>query len=599
MSIQTNKLPDNPQIEVIKSGKTGLFTNYIYKAIPLAFDESMSYYETLLGLLHYLKNVIIPTVNNNADAVAELQTLYEELRTYVDDYFKGLDVQEEINNKLDEMVEDGTLQEIISSYLNSRAIFGFDNVESMKNSTNLIDGSYAETLGFYNKNDGGGALYKIRTITNDDVVNEMDIISMGDSENNLIAELISNKYNVLCYGVTHDDSNNNNHTIIKYVIDKNKRAICNDEITLKNTIVIDNNDVEFNFNKINYVGNTHAILLNNSNITLNGEYINSLYDGIRLGLSNLTMFCNIKINRIYANNIGILLGGSAGVYYDTIDINRLDYKTNGVKILLDDYHVGEINFYNTSFSDLNNDTTERFAFHCHATNYRATGFKFYNVSIEGAHGGFYFEGIGKLCEYLQIYGLRATEYSYKNYKVLKIKCNQTTIPLYGDIFFDNAKPSAFDFSEYTVGSNDALILHGAFRNDFVSSNGLLGYEGHPSYTRLVITKLPRGYDPLRTGDSVQLVKSKNIAALYNTDKDTLKIKFGDNTYMYNGKIKLYVDNANINTIEIYSSDNTLVKTITISNRPCIIDISIEQVFQSNQTELIYSISNVGATSLFS
>ena len=119
MSIQNNKLPDNPQIEVIKSGKTGLFTNYIYKAIPLAFDESMSYYETLCGLLNYLQNTIIPTVNNNADAVAELQGLYEQLRSYVDNYFTNLDVQEEINNKLDQMVTDGTLPEIVASYLNS------------------------------------------------------------------------------------------------------------------------------------------------------------------------------------------------------------------------------------------------------------------------------------------------------------------------------------------------------------------------------------------------------------------------------------------------------------------------------------------------
>lgn len=117
MSTQNNTLPDNPQIEVIKSGKTGLFTNYIYKAIPLAFDESMSYYETLCGLLNYLKNVILPTVNNNADAVSELQTLYEELRTYVDDYFKDLDVQEEINNKLDDMTEDGTLTNLIKNYV--------------------------------------------------------------------------------------------------------------------------------------------------------------------------------------------------------------------------------------------------------------------------------------------------------------------------------------------------------------------------------------------------------------------------------------------------------------------------------------------------
>lgn len=118
MSIKPT-IPDNPEIEVVKAGKTGLFTNYIFKAIPLAFDESMSYYETLCGLLNYLKNTIIPTVNNNADAVSELQTLYEELRTFVDNYFTNLDVQEEINNKLDAMVEDGTFGTLLAPYLQS------------------------------------------------------------------------------------------------------------------------------------------------------------------------------------------------------------------------------------------------------------------------------------------------------------------------------------------------------------------------------------------------------------------------------------------------------------------------------------------------
>ena len=44
-------------IQVEKIKPTGLFTNYIYKAIPLAFDESMSYYETLSGLVSYLKEL--------------------------------------------------------------------------------------------------------------------------------------------------------------------------------------------------------------------------------------------------------------------------------------------------------------------------------------------------------------------------------------------------------------------------------------------------------------------------------------------------------------------------------------------------------------
>jgi len=109
---------DNPRIEVLKAGGSGVFTNYIYKAIPLAFDESMSYYETLAGLRDYLEETVIPTVNNNADAVAELQALYEELNKYVDDYFKNLDVQEEINNKLDDLVEDGTLERLIGAYIN-------------------------------------------------------------------------------------------------------------------------------------------------------------------------------------------------------------------------------------------------------------------------------------------------------------------------------------------------------------------------------------------------------------------------------------------------------------------------------------------------
>lgn len=136
MSIQNNKLPDNPNIEVIKAKETGLFTNYIFKAIPLAFDESMSYYETLCGLLNYLQNTILPTLNNNADAVSELQNLYIELKTYVDNYFTNLDVQEEINNKLDAMVTDGTLNQIINQEIfgninNNLTKLNQDNLDNM------------------------------------------------------------------------------------------------------------------------------------------------------------------------------------------------------------------------------------------------------------------------------------------------------------------------------------------------------------------------------------------------------------------------------------------------------------------------------------
>lgn len=331
MSKQTNILPDNPQIEVIKSGKTGLFTNYIYKAIPLAFDESMSYYETLCGLLHYLKNTIIPTVNNNADAVAELQTLYEELRTYVDDYFKGLDVQEEINNKLDEMVADGTLQEIIASYLNSKAIFGFNTVADMKSATNLINGSYAKTMGYHTKNDGGCSTYKIREITNQDIVDESTIISL--SNNSLIAELILvNSVSPMqfgCYGDgVHDDTTNIKKMInfaktnnYKVVFEKNKKFKISDTINVSNLFI------DFNESEILTDNNIDMIIIDSNN------ELTTLYN-LNLNANNSSKALYIKIGKkVYINNILITNIKEYGIYYENgyeIKINHANLKGDGV-----------------------------------------------------------------------------------------------------------------------------------------------------------------------------------------------------------------------------------------------------------------------------
>ncbi len=124
---------------VEKISTTGIFTNYIYKAIPLAFDESMSYYETLAGLLHYLKNTVIPALNGNADALLELQKLYTELKKYCDDYFENLNVQNEINKKLDSMAQDGTLDKIINNNL-------FSNLnDKIDNNTKQIQSNNDET----------------------------------------------------------------------------------------------------------------------------------------------------------------------------------------------------------------------------------------------------------------------------------------------------------------------------------------------------------------------------------------------------------------------------------------------------------------------
>ena len=207
---------------------TGIFTRYIAKTLPLAFDESMSYYECLCALLEYINTKVVPALDNNAAGLKELQEFYEELQSYVNNYFDNLDVQEEINNKLDDMVEAGTLQEIIADYLNSQAIFGYDNVSDMQSATNLLNGSFAKTLGYYSKNDGGEGLYKIRTITNDDVVDGGSIIAMND--NTLVAELIvSDNINIKQFGAKGDGIQDDT-SIIQNALNYVRNKVLNENI---------------------------------------------------------------------------------------------------------------------------------------------------------------------------------------------------------------------------------------------------------------------------------------------------------------------------------------------------------------------------------
>lgn len=165
------------------------FRRFVIQNFPFIEQDfdALTDYQLISKVVEYL-NKCIDSVNADSVQIEQLTNAYNELKSYVDNYFDNLDVQDEINNKLDAMVEDGTLQEIIGDYLNANAFWGFDSVADMKSSTNLIDGSFARTLGYYGKNDKGGAIYKIREITNSDVVNEMNIIAVGD--NDLIAELI-------------------------------------------------------------------------------------------------------------------------------------------------------------------------------------------------------------------------------------------------------------------------------------------------------------------------------------------------------------------------------------------------------------------------
>lgn len=159
--------------------KLPLFCRCIIQNFPFIEEDfdALTNYELICKVVEYL-NKVIASQNEVINLSNELQVAFEQLHDYVENYFDNLDVQEEINNKLDQMAEDGTLQEIITTYIQANVTWTFDTVADMKAATNLVDGSYARTLGFHEIGDGGASYY---LITSDGTANEKDLIAIGDT----------------------------------------------------------------------------------------------------------------------------------------------------------------------------------------------------------------------------------------------------------------------------------------------------------------------------------------------------------------------------------------------------------------------------------
>lgn len=137
-------------------------------------------------------NKIINSENTLGTQVENVTNAFNYLQNYVNNYFENLDIQEEVNNKLNEMAESGELAELISQYLESQAVIGFNTTSALSQATNLANGSIARTLGRNQYNDGYGAFYKIRQRTNSDTPDGYNIIVLTNTEN-LIAERILNQ----------------------------------------------------------------------------------------------------------------------------------------------------------------------------------------------------------------------------------------------------------------------------------------------------------------------------------------------------------------------------------------------------------------------
>lgn len=152
--------------------------------------DGLTQYDLLCKIVEKL-NAVITQTNTQTENIEKLEEAFTTLKSYVDNYFNNLDIQTEINNKLDEMATSGELEAIIASYLNTQAVRGFSTLNDLKNATGLITGALCQTSGKNTYNDGFGSLYRIRNITNEDTIDNDKLVAIT-SDVSLVAEKITN-----------------------------------------------------------------------------------------------------------------------------------------------------------------------------------------------------------------------------------------------------------------------------------------------------------------------------------------------------------------------------------------------------------------------
>lgn len=183
--------------------------------IPTEFRQCMTWEEQVLWLSKFLNTVVLPKMNETIEATNEVQEAFIALKDYVDNYFDNLDVQEEINNKLEQMADDGELAEIIASYINTNGVISFNTVADLVANDILVEGSTARTLGFSSLNDGGGAIYKIIKEQSATGVDGRTKISLGRDD--LYAVIIPKIVNVKEYGAA-GDGETDDYAAIQYCV---------------------------------------------------------------------------------------------------------------------------------------------------------------------------------------------------------------------------------------------------------------------------------------------------------------------------------------------------------------------------------------------
>lgn len=303
--------------------------------------DAVTNYQLLCKVVEYLNKII---VNNNKqnDNINQLEQNFITLYDYVNNYFSNLDVQEEINKKIDELITTGEFNSFLSG-IYTPEMFGakgdgvtddteaiqkalaFNNVNISKNyliTENLVLHSNLKIF-------GGGTITK-KVEFNDSYVNHC-IFSCTDSNNIDInnINLMSNSLAISLHGcsnvnITNLIINSEKYSILISDTEKNESNGINiSNIKLENDVTILSSD------GIHVNGGCSNIYIYNVSGTTGDDFIalNSI-EGIRKTIKNV-IIDNIKCSG-YA---GVRIYGKLNCVIENVSINNSYINSdNGIRL---------------------------------------------------------------------------------------------------------------------------------------------------------------------------------------------------------------------------------------------------------------------------
>lgn len=322
--------------------------------------DALTNYQLLCKVVEYL-NKIIDNNNKQNDNINQLEQNFITLYDYVNNYFSNLDVQEEINKKIDELITTGEFNSFLSG-IYTPEMFGakgdgltddteaiqkalaFNNVNISKNyliTENLVLHSNLKVF-------GGGTITK-KVEFNDSYLNHC-IFSCTDS-NNIDINNINLMSNSLAISV-HGCSNVN---ITNLIINSEKYSILisDSEKNESNGITISNIKIENDVNiissdGIHIDGGCSNIYVSNVSGNTGDDFIAlNAIEGIRKTIKNV-IIDNIKCSG-YA---GIRLYGQLNCVIENITINNSYINSNNGIRLTNIVGFTEINLNSPTFNNI-------------------------------------------------------------------------------------------------------------------------------------------------------------------------------------------------------------------------------------------------------